>query len=476
MEAEFGMLPFNAMRLDGTNLIVSSTGQWCFLDDDEFDAVAGMKLIPGTSLFRKLSDSGMLVSGGNIDMVVSEYRSLNSFVFREPSLHIVIPTLRCNQNCVYCHAKPADSSGTDMDLSTAVKVIDFVFQSNSPAMTLELQGGEPLLNWDVTKFIIRESRKLNETYEKKQLGITMVSNLTLMDEEKLDFLIKNGVTICTSLDGPAAIHDGNRTYCGGVGTHADVVKWIERIRSEQESRGMSGAINALPTITRHSLPRWKEIVDEYVRLGFDTISLRFLNKLGEARSNWGSISYSPEEFVTFWKKSMDYIIELNKNGVHLREFMAKTMLAKIIGKTDPGFTELMNPCGAARNQIAYNYNGDIYTCDEGRMVGNDMFRLGRVGDGKYAKILAGEKVAAICYASVLSNYCGTCPYQPYCGTCPVMNYAEQGSIVPKMAQSTRCKIYKSQFTYLFNMMAADSAAAVILRGWVDEGIRKKEAA
>lgn len=30
--------------------------------------------------------------------------------------------------------------------------------------------------------------------------------------------------------------------------------------------------------------------------------------------------------------------------------------------------ELRSPCGATMGQISYYYNGDIYTCDEGRMI------------------------------------------------------------------------------------------------------------
>ena len=46
---------------------------------------------------------------------------------------------------------------------TAEKAIDLVLSSPSPYITIEFQGGEPLLNFDLIRFIV-------ETVEQKQIG------------------------------------------------------------------------------------------------------------------------------------------------------------------------------------------------------------------------------------------------------------------------------------------------------------------
>jgi radical SAM protein with 4Fe4S-binding SPASM domain len=329
------------------------------------------------------------------------------------------------------------------------------------------------------KFIVHGAKSLNERFEHKDLKLTLVTNLTLLDGHRLDFLARNGVSICTSLDGPEHVHDANRRYLGGGPTYQDVIKWVDRINESYEQHGHRMRLNALPTITRHSLTHWKEIIDEYVRLGFDTIHLRFLNRLGAASENWKKIAYSPEQFSRFWEKSMDYIIKLNRQGVDIKERMAAVMLAKILGKRDEGLTELMSPCGAGRTQMLYNHDGDIYTCDEGRMLGSDLFRLGNVLRDDYKDVIRSDKLVSVCYASVLENYCGPCPFKPFCGTCPVMNYVEQGTVIPKITATMRCKIYKSQFIYLFNRIVGDSGASralQIFKGWVHEGKDQEEAA
>jgi MoaA/NifB/PqqE/SkfB family radical SAM enzyme len=47
----------------------------------------------------------------------------NSFVWRGPTLHMIVTTLRCNHKCRYCHAAVAPMTATqfDMDEATAKK-------------------------------------------------------------------------------------------------------------------------------------------------------------------------------------------------------------------------------------------------------------------------------------------------------------------------------------------------------------------
>jgi sulfatase maturation enzyme AslB (radical SAM superfamily) len=55
---------------------------------------------------------------------------------------MVVVTLRCNQICSYCHAssKDVNAKNYDMDLNTARKVVDMIFESPSPSIKIEFQG------------------------------------------------------------------------------------------------------------------------------------------------------------------------------------------------------------------------------------------------------------------------------------------------------------------------------------------------
>ena len=49
----------------------------------------------------------------------------------------------------------------DMSKEIAVKSLDLVFKSPSKNIKIEFQGGEPLLNFDLIKFIVIEAKKIN---------------------------------------------------------------------------------------------------------------------------------------------------------------------------------------------------------------------------------------------------------------------------------------------------------------------------
>jgi len=59
-----------------------------------------------------------------------------------------------------------------------------------------------------------------------------------------------------------------------------------------------------------------------------------------------NLGYTIEEFFDFYRKSMEYIIELNKKGVLFREQLTNIYLAKIFRPKDPNFMDNRSPCGA----------------------------------------------------------------------------------------------------------------------------------
>lgn len=439
---------YRAKKFGVKYFITTDHGSYCILSEEEFKRLKQNNI--DKKLQAKLEEKEIILMDANMDETVRLTRERNNFLFSGTSLHIIVATLRCNMNCIYCHAssKPVDKKGFDMDEETAKETVDFIFQTPSKGITIEFQGGEPLLNWGVVKYIIEYAQEKNKQAG-KNLMITMVTNLTEMDEKKMDYLIEHQVSICTSLDGPKELHDYNRKLIGGS-NYEQVNKWIKRFDNEYKKRGIKNRKpNALVTLTRKSLKYPKEIVDEYVKLGLKDIHLRFLNNLGVAKQAWHKINYSVREYLDFWKKAVGYIEELKRQGKGINERMVIIMFNKINNESDPNYLDLRSPCGAAIGQLAYNYNGDIYTCDEARMIGEDLFLLDNVKKDVYKNIVTCDKACATVAASINDQYtCNDCVYKSYCGVCPVCNYAEQGNIIGKITQTDRCKIFKEQFDWV----------------------------
>lgn len=452
-------------------LVTTDHGSWIFLDENQLKLLKNGEVENDPKLFQILKKLGVIIDDDNKEDVILKLRDRYGFLFRGTSLHIVIPTLRCNEKCVYCQAssKPVDAKEFDMDIKTAKAAVDFIFQTPSKYLTIEFQGGEPLLNFKVVRYIIEYSKKMNKKFG-KNLHLSLVSNLSNMDNEKMKYLIDNKVEICTSLDGPEWIHNKNRPLpsTGAKTSYYYTKKWVKLINDYYKKRKMKGVqVNALLTVTNRSLAYWKQIIDEYLKLGFDNIFIRSVNSIGNAKESWGSISYPPEDFINFWKKSMDYIISLNKDGAIIRERLTWLNLKKILGGIEPYFLDQMSPCGAVIGQLAYNYNGDIYSCDEGRMVGDDIFKLGNVKKDKYKNIVSSNQACCIIASSVSdTQICDSCAFKPFCGICPVCNYAEQGSILCNIPNTKRCKIYKAQFDYIFGKILNDKKATEIFIDWL----------
>src|SRR5690349_7774370 len=157
-----------------------------------------------------------------------------------------------------------DAVQTDMSKETAEKCVDLILRSTSPSVTIEYQGGEPLVNFPVMQHIFEYATEKNKGIG-KQLEFTMVSNLSLMTEEKLRWLVDHRVQICTSIDGPAILHDKQRKLVG-KSAHAEAAKWIKRINDEYAALGLDPMlyhVEALLTTTRETLERWKERSEEH---------------------------------------------------------------------------------------------------------------------------------------------------------------------------------------------------------------------
>lgn len=469
-----GLADFNFRRMKGWYLITNDWGHFMALEGKDFRRFMEGRLRAGEPVLEELEKKGFMRGRMDFPALAGSYVRKNGFRWIQgPSLHMMVVTLRCNQKCRYCHSSVVDPSrtDTDMDLQTARQTVDFIFTTPNPTICIEFQGGEPLLNWPVVRFVVRYAQKKAEATGRK-LIIALVTNFTLMTEEKLDFLMKRHVALCTSLDGPAELHDRNRPFLGGGPAQAKVVRWISDLqdRCRKDVDKQFYLPGALMTTTRFSLPLGREIVDLYVKLGMDQIFLRPLSPIGYAKRVWKDIGYTAEEFVKFYADTLDYILELNRKGPAIMERMALVLLTKILKGVDPGFMDLRSPAGAVLGCLAYNYNGEIFVSDEGRMVdhqGDPIFKVGDVFKDSWPAVLDHPTARACAAASLLDSQpmCSQCAYKPYCGICPVFHYEAQNSVHGRMPSSPWCVSHMGQFDVIFERLR-DPKNREIFEDWM----------
>lgn len=452
---------FRFKKFDADNyLITNDIWKYSFLNNDEFwDFISG-NFSSDNDKYKELLEKKFIKNNDyNKDMSYS-YARKNWFLAYWPSLHIIVTTLRCNHKCQYCHAAVAPMTAKDMDMTenTAKKVVDTIFYTSNPSLTIEFQWWESLVNWDIVKFIVEYS-EIRAGHLWKNLTFALVSNLTLMDEEKLDYLINHNVHISTSLDWDEENHNYNRTF-KDWNSFEEVTYRIKRINEEYEKRWIQNKVWALMTVTKKTLSRYKESIDAYVDLWLDSIFLRPLNPYWFAAADLEKLWYAPEEFIDFYKKSMDYILELNKKWIIFRETLSSIYLSKILTDSDPNYLDERSPCGACIWQVAYNYDGKIYSCDEWRMLWrmwDDNFFMTDLKDTwkeTYKAMINSETTNIMVQASTLDWLPGynDSVYKPYIWVCPIHTYKTTWNIISNFAKDHKKVLDFAILDYIFDKL------------------------
>jgi His-Xaa-Ser system radical SAM maturase HxsB len=472
-------------RVAGKTVLTNDAGRFLLLEHDAFDDLVAGRLAEGHPLLGKLRESGFLLAPEGVPAFADQVATRLAHVGAGPHLHIVITTLRCNQTCAYCHASrlPEQQAGSDMSEETARQVVARAFESPAPGITFEFQGGEPTLNWPAIRAVVAEAEQRNQE-ARKALTFSLVTNLTSMTEEIAEWLIAHDVLVCTSLDGPAQLHDWNRRWTEGS-SHAEVLRWIRHFNCRYVEMGRDPNlwhVDALMTTTRRSLDLPREIVDEYVSLGIRGLHVRPLNPFGFALQTWQAIGYDVEQYLAFYEQVLDYVIELNRKGVEVLERTAMIFLIKMLTAEDPGYVDQQSPCGAGTGQVAYNHDGRVFPCDEARMLaamGDASFELGHVGTLRYPELRQHPTVRALALASQLDGLpmCSSCWVKPFCGVCPLQTYMVGGDLFGQRPRSRKCKESYGIASLLLERLARDSDGSLetIFRRWTEQKRRLRPA-
>ncbi len=448
-------------------------GQHHVLPNDDFQLLVDKALPADSETLRVLRGKHFIRLAGErlpLELLAlktrTRYRRLPNFT----ALHMLVASLRCEHSCPYCQVsrRSSDKSRFDMSPETASKALELVFRSPSPQIKIEFQGGEPLLNFDLIEEVVERAEHRNKV-EQRDLVFVIATNLALLDgsfgDHVIDFCREHSVYISTSLDGPADLHNKNRPRPGNDSWQR-AVSGIRRVREDLGPDWVS----ALMTTTESSLERVTEIVDTYVELGLRVIFLRPISPYGFAIKTKSFGRYDAERWLDFYRRGLDYILELNRGGTPIVERYASIILRKILTNDEPGYVDLTSPAGIGIQAIVYNYDGDVYASDEGRMLaemGDRTFRLGNVNENSWEEIIFSDALLdpleqSFAYSAPM---CNDCAFESYCGADPVYHYATSGDFVGRKAESAFCRRNMGVFDLLLDRYENDSSAREIFLDW-----------
>ena len=134
---------------------------------------------------KELIAADMLFSEDEVDKDSIERKEP---VIKAMCLHVAHD---CNMNCAYCFGDKGAFEGIRclLSLETGKKAIDFLIQHSGSRRNLEIDffGGEPLMNFDVVKELVKYGREIEGRYG-KNIRFTITTNGILLDDDKIAYI------------------------------------------------------------------------------------------------------------------------------------------------------------------------------------------------------------------------------------------------------------------------------------------------
>jgi uncharacterized protein len=233
----YKLLPFDFLAIDeDRHLLTNMVGEYLVLPKTQTKQLVDGTLSATTDAYRNLKSRHFLFEEDStvaLELLATKYRTKNDFMRHGPSLFIFVVTLRCEHSCAYCQVsrRTEDKQAFDMALENANRAVSIVFESPSPLLKIEFQGGESLLNFPLIQHIVARAEQRNEI-EKRNLQFVIATNLAVVSREMLEYCREHRIHISTSLDGPSELHNKNRPR-RGRDSHERAVAGLQKSPEKQ---------------------------------------------------------------------------------------------------------------------------------------------------------------------------------------------------------------------------------------------------
>ncbi|HCR39275.1 MAG TPA: thioether cross-link-forming SCIFF peptide maturase, partial [Lachnospiraceae bacterium] len=215
----------------------------------------------------QMKKDGSLFTEDIYENYIKDFKQ-RSTVVKALCLHIAHD---CNLACQYCFAGKGEYHGDRSLMSYEVgkQALDFLIASSGSRHNLEVDffGGEPLMNFQVVKDLVKYGRE-QEALHNKKFRFTLTTNGILLNDEVIEFANKELSNVVLSIDGRKEVNDKMRPSRNGKGSY-DII--IPKFQKLAESRNQVNYY-VRGTFTHHNLD-FSEDVKHLADLGFKQISV-----------------------------------------------------------------------------------------------------------------------------------------------------------------------------------------------------------
>jgi uncharacterized protein len=305
-----------------------------------------------------------------------------------PNVTLIIKvTNACDMQCRYCFIEPSVFHKTMKD-ETAHRVVHaFLDSSFFDSVHFVWHGGEPLLRG--RRFFERVFDEQRACRSRVTYSNSTQTNATRLDDDMLELLLANDVSIGLSLDGPAELSDVSRVSRRTLpmldvraghqraerSAHATTIDAARRLQEHGREAG------AIVTVNRNNLENPEAIYEEFKNRRIH-MKINPLTRSGLADTPLGAdLGITAEEYGAFlvrmfdaWFDDLGTTIRIEPFGQHV---------ARILGD------EVAHSCfytlSCHRFFLGISPDGDLFPC--GMFQGESSFRYGNIHE------MAPEQVA-----------------------------------------------------------------------------------
>lgn len=424
-------------KLNGYNIVLDIySGSVHVVDDVAYDIIAMFESTGEAEIVKQIMEKyGALpdVNPQEIQACIDDIKALKeegklftedlfqdlSFDMKQQSKDVKALCLHvahtCNLNCEYCFASQGKYHGDRalMSFEVGKQALDFLVAHSGDHVNLEVDffGGEPLMNWNVVKDLVKYARSLEKTNH-KNFRFTLTTNGVLVDEEVIEFANKEMHNVVMSIDGRREVHDHLRKDYQGNGSYDVIVPKFQKFAQMRGERDYY----VRGTFTHNNIDFTKDIL-HMADLGFTQLSME-------------PVVCSPDDPYALTQEDLPVLFEQY-------EILAKEMIRRkeegrpitfyhymIDLNHGPCIYKRIAGCGSGTEYFAVTPWGDLYPCHQ--FVGDEAYLMGNVWDGVSNTKMQDQFRLCNVYAR---PECDDCWAKLYCsGGCAANAYHATGSI------------------------------------------------
>jgi len=388
---------------------------------------------------RTLKKMGKLFTPDTFAPMAGTLKERSGDVVKALCLHVAHT---CNLNCSYCFASQGKYHGDRalMSFEVGKRALDFLIEHSGKRRNLEVDffGGEPLMNWDVVKNLVKYARSVEKEHG-KNFRFTLTTNGVLIDEDVIEFSNREMSNVVLSLDGRKEIHDRLRVDYAGNGSYERIVPKFKQFVQSRGSKNyyMRGTFT-------HANPDFTKDVFHMADMGFTELSMEPV-----VCAEGDPAGLTPEDIEVVKDQYEVLACEMLKRQKEGRPF---TFYHYMLDLTEgPCIYKRISGCGSGTEYMAVTPWGDLYPCHQ--FVGEEAYKLGNIWDGVTNTDLREEFRACNAYSR---PECKDCWAKLYCsGGCAANAYHATGTIAG--VYKPGCELFKKRIECAIMMRVAEDA-------------------